>query len=404
MPARVTGPRPGQRTGLIRSLATEVVLGVPRYSTAASVRAEDNNVHWAKGGRMSMLADEVDVVIGIDTHKYTHTAAVLSASTAGVLAKMTVASATAGYEELYRLGQRYGERRAWSIEGTASYGAGLTEFLQARAERVIEMDHPNRAKRRNGVKNDEVDAVRAAREALARDKLAEPRCQGQRACLATLLCVRASAVEAAKQARTQFQSLVVTSPEPLRERLGKPKGLALLRAGADLADQDGDSPELRLMAGALRALARRALSLYQEAKSYQASMRTIVEEWHPELLAQSGVGTIVAATVLCAWSHPGRFRSEASFAMLAGSAPLDASSGLSTHHRLSRCGDRQLNRALHVVVITRWTKDKATIAYCQKRRADGKSDREIKRCLKRYVARSLFRLLESSSTGTETMT
>ena len=206
---------------------------------------------------MSMLADEVDVVIGIDTHKYTHTAAVLSASTAGVLAKMTVGSG--------------------GLPDTRSY----TGWASATA---------------------------------------------------------------IKQARTQFQSLVVTGPEPLQGRLGKLKGLALLRAGA-LADQDGDGPELRLMAGALRALARRALSLYQEAKSYQASMRTIVEAWHPELPAQTGVGTIVAATVLCAWSHPGRFRSEASFAMLAGSAPLDASSGLSTHHRLSRCGDRQLNRA-----------------------------------------------------------
>lgn len=348
---------------------------------------------------MSMLADEVDVVVGVDTHKHSHTAAVVSAATGGVLAKATVGATTAAYEELYSLAGSYEGRRAWSVEGTTSYGAGLTGFLQARGERVIEMDHPNRTKRRNGVKNDEVDAVRAAREALGRDKLAEPRAQGRRACLAALLCARASAVEAAKQARVQFQALVVTSPEALRAHFGGLKGLALLRAGAEVHENEGDSEDFRLMADALGSLARRALSLYQEAKRHQASIRTVVESWRPDLLSERGVGTIVAATVLCAWSHHGRFRSEAGFAMLGGVAPLEASSGQSNRHRLSRCGDRQLNRALHVVVITRWGRDKATIAYCERRRAEGKSDREIKRCLKRYVARSLFRLLETGSKG-----
>jgi transposase len=121
-----------------------------------------------------------------------------------------------------------------------------------------------------------------------------------------------------------------------------------------------------------------------------------VRAWHPELLDQCGVGPIVAATVLCAWSHAGRFRSEGAFASLAGTAPIPASSGMTTRHRLNRLGDRQLNRALHVVVINRLRCDPETRAYVERRRKEGKSDREIKRCLKRYVARQLYRQLEAS--------
>lgn len=344
---------------------------------------------------MTSLAEEVDVVIGVDTHKYTHTAAVVVARTAAVVTKVTVAADPVGYEELYRLGG-HGGRRAWSLEGTASYGAGLSRFLQERGERVVEIDHPQRPRRRDGVKSDEVDAVRAAREALGRDKLAEPRGPGRRACLAALLCTRASAVEAAKQARTQLQSLLVTGPEPLRAQLGRRRGMALLRAAAVVV-AEGEDLELQVTGEALRRLAQRALALYQEAKAHEAAIKAMVRAWHPELLDERGVGPIVAASVLCAWSHPGRLRGEASFATLAGVAPIDASSGMSPRRRLSRRGDRHLNSALHVVAVVRWRHDPATIAYCQRRRAEGKSDREIKRCLKRYIARSLFRLLESSS-------
>lgn len=146
----------------------------------------------------------------------------------------------------------------------------------------------------------------------------------------------------------------------------------------------------------MRSLARRSLALYEEAKVHETSLRRIVAAWHPELLDQQGVGPIVAATVLCAWSHSGRFASEAGFAALAGVAPIEASSGMTVRHRPSRSGDRQLNRAFHVVVMTRLRYDERTIAYAKRRSSEGKSDREIKRCLKRYVARSLFRLLESA--------
>ena len=119
-----------------------------------------------------------------------------------------------------------------------------------------------------------------------------------------------------------------------------------------------------------------------------------MRSWRPDLLEQPGVGPIVAATVLCAWSHPGRFRSEAAFAMLAGAAPIPASSGKTTRYRLNRYGDRQLNRALHTIALVRLRYDPATRAYADRRTAEGKTDREIKRCLKRYIARDLYRLLE----------
>jgi transposase len=345
---------------------------------------------------LTSLADQVDIVIGVDTHKHTHTAAVVSAGDLSVLEVLTVPATPEGYEQLAGLGG--GRRRAWSIEGTASYGAGLTRCLQQRGERVVEMDHPNRHKRRNGVKNDHVDAVRAAKEALGRDKLAEPRAGEARAALAVLASARASAVEAAKQARTQFHSLVVSGPDQLRARFRQKSTIGQLKLGAEL-DWGGTGADEAALAGALRCLARRALALYEEARAHEQAMRAVIEGWRPELLGRKGVGVIVAATVLCAWSHPGRFRNEAAFATLAGTAPIDASTGQSPRRRLSRYGDRQLNRAVHTVVVTRWRTDPATIAYAARRRAEGKSDREIRRCLKRYVARSLFRLLEHGDPG-----
>ena len=126
----------------------------------------------------------------------------------------------------------------------------------------------------------------------------------------------------------------------------------------------------------------------------QKAILAIVTAWRPDLLDQLGVGPIVAATVLAAWSHPGRCRNEAAFASLAGVAPIPASSGLTTRHRLNRCGDRQLNRAIHVIVLSRLRYDPETRAYVERRRAEGKTDREIRRCLKRYIARQLYRQLE----------
>jgi len=170
------------------------------------------------------------------------------------------------------------------------------------------MDHPSRTKRRDGVKNDEVDAIRAAREALGRDKLASPRAPGRRAALAGLLVTRASAVEGAKVARTQLQSLLVSGPEAIGARLSGLKGRPLLTAASRLRLRGGED-ELAIVTELVRSLARRALALYEEADAHEASIRRIVADCQPELLERRCVGPIVAATVLCVWSHPGRFAS-----------------------------------------------------------------------------------------------
>jgi transposase len=148
-------------------------------------------------------------------------------------------------------------------------------------------------------------------------------------------------------------------------------------------------------AATLRTLARRIQDLTSEASDHRQAILALVRAWRPDLLARPGVGPIMAATVLCAWSHPGRCRSDAAFAMLGGAAPIPASSGQTVRVRLNRSGDRQLNQALYTVVLTRLRTDPATRAYADRRRAHGKTNREIKRCLIRYVARQLYRLLET---------
>jgi transposase len=141
---------------------------------------------------------------------------------------------------------------------------------------------------------------------------------------------------------------------------------------------------------AMYATARRIRTL----EAVAAQLDRLVARLAPCLLGELGVGALTAAQLLVSWSHPGRVRSEAAFAMLAKVAPLEASSGRVTRHRLNRAGDRQLNRALHVIALTRLRQDPNTQRYVARRRAEGKSDKEIRRCLKRILARKLFRLMQ----------
>jgi transposase len=298
---------------------------------------------------------------------------------------------------------RHDGPRAWAIEGTNSYGAGLTRFLRERGEWVIELDRPNRTARRGGKKSDPLDAVRSAREALGRSDLGEPRAMGARAALGVLLSARRSAVEARTAAQRQIHALSVAAPESLRTRFRGKTGHQVVTIAARLRTNPAQDAETKTTVRVLRALAKRVLELEAETKEHEREMAAIVRAWRPELLEECGVGPVVAATVLCAWSHSGRFRSDGAFASLAGVSPIPASSGMTVRHRLNRRGDRQLNRALHVVVINRIRHDDATKAYVERRRAEGKSDREIKRCLKRYVARQLFRQLESPQVGLDAL-
>lgn len=343
---------------------------------------------------MSSLAELVDLVIGVDTHKHTHTAALVDAATGGKVAETTVAADAVGYQELLEWALGHGSRRAWALEGAGGYGAGLARFLSGAGERVVELDRPVRAARRHGAKSDSLDAVRAAREALAREHLAQVKTDGPRGQLAVLQTARRSAVEAATLAQRQLHALVIAAPEALRGLFRDQGTTAMVATATRLRPRGSWDPHTVSTATVLRALARRVTALKAEAADHERAIGQVVRAWRPDLLDQPGVGVIVAAQILISWSHPGRIRTEAAFAMLAGTAPIPASSGLRTRHRLNRSGDRQLNRALHVVALSRARYDARTRAYIERRRAEGKTDREIRRCLKRYIARDLYRQLE----------
>lgn len=343
---------------------------------------------------MGVLEGCVDHVIGVDTHRDSHTAAVVDAG-GGLHEVTTVASDAFGGRKLLAFAKEHAAgRRIWAVEGSGSYGAGLTSFLLERGEWVAELDRPRRPARRNGAKSDELDALRAAREALARDHLAQPRRRGEREALRVLLAAREGAVCARTQAIGLLKATVVSAPQGLRDQLrGRPTDEQVVRA-ARLRTSPSQSAEHRATVCALRAIARRVLALGAEAADHETQIELLVAEVAPVLLAEPGVGALTAARVLCAWSHKGRIRSEAAFASLAGTSPIPASSGQVVRYRLNRGGDRQLNRALQTIVLSRLAHHGPTKAYAARRTAEGKSPREIKRCLKRYLARHLFRLLE----------
>lgn len=345
-----------------------------------------------------MLADQADHVLGVDTHRDSHSVAVLAADTAVVQGQITVAASERGYRRLLRFAQESAPgRRAWAIEGTGSYGAGLAAFLHKQGELVLEIDRPRRPARRDHAKSDELDAIRAAKEALSREHLAQPRLRGDREALRVLLATRESAVRSKRAATSLLKALLVSAPTSLREGLRALPTREQFARAARLRINPAHNSEQRATIIAVRATARRALALETEALQLEREIEPIVTRIAPRLLAEMGVGPIVAAQILGAYSHNGRIRSEAAFAALAGTAPLPASSGQTVCHRLNRSGDRQLNRALHTIVLAHMRDDARTRAYTARRQAEGRSTREIRRCLKRYTARHLYRLLQTTT-------
>jgi transposase len=345
-----------------------------------------------------MVADVFDVVIGVDTHRDAHAFALVRCRDGVLVGEAQLPANRVGYRQALRLGRQSGRRRAWALEGTGSYGAGLTRFLAERGERVLEVERPAREGSRRRLKSDALDALRAARSALAEQPLAEPRAGDRREALRVLLQAREGAVAVRRAGLNQLRALVLTAPDELRARLRGQSRAALLASCLRLRPRPGQSPQRYATALALRAVARRVQQATNEAASLARELERLVAEHAPQLLALEGVGPISAAQVLVSWSHRGRLRTEAAFARLAGTPPIPASSGKIVRHRLDRGGDRRLNRALHTIVLTRQRTDPATQAYIARRNAEGKSQRDAVRLLKRYLARSLFRLLETMPT------
>ena len=341
-----------------------------------------------------MLDTMVEHVIGIDPDRDRVTAAVVDTATTGEQATAVFATTRSGYDQLLKwANQHTPARRAWAVEGTGSYGAGVTTYLAARGELVAEFNDPTPT--RDGAKTDALDARRAARQVLGRTWPAVPRTRGQREALRVLETTRQSAQNARVTAINALKALVITAPIDLRDQLRDLNTTALVTKTSKFRSGRSSGNELAATKQAMRSLARRIKTLTTEIAELRASIAELVTAVAPQLLQQYGIGPITAAQVYIAWSHPGRCRNEAAFARLAGVAPLEASSGQRTRHRLNRYGDRTLNHALYIIAITRTRTCPKTRAYITKRTSQGKTTREARRCLKRYIARHLYRLLEN---------
>lgn len=321
-----------------------------------------------------MLADEVEYVIGVDTHRDQHTLAVVVSPTGAVVGQSSIQTDRRGYEAALEVAVRHAVGvRLWAIEGAGHYGAGLARFLSDRGEAIVEVGRSSRAERRLQGKDDPLDAVRAARSVLAANAMTMPRAGERREALRVLLLARRSAVDVRRLALVQLRSVIVTAPESVREDLRHLPVGQLLRRCSRFRRSDSRTPDELAIVLVLRSLARRIEAATEEADELEREILGHVRALVPELLNEPGVGPIVSAQLIVTWSHRDRVRNEAAFARLAGVAPLPASSGLTTRHRLSRGGDRQLNRALHTVILHRRQHDPATMDYIARRVAEGKS-------------------------------
>jgi transposase len=280
------------------------------------------------------------------------------------------------------------------VEGTGSYGAGLARFLATHHQRVLEVNRPDRATRRRRGKSDPVDADAAARAVQAGEATGIPKAQdGTVEMLRALRVARQSAVKARTQAINAIKALLVTAPTELREQLADLPTSRLIGQAAALNPDKLATPTAAAML-ALHGLAQRDQHLDAEITLLTGTLDQLTATTAPTLRDLLGVGPDSAAALLItAGDNPGRLRSEAAFAALCGSSPVEASSGKTRRHRLNRGGDRQANAALHRIVIVRLRWHQPTRDYVAKRTAEGKTSKEIIRCLKRYVAREVFAVL-----------
>jgi transposase len=342
---------------------------------------------------------EVAVVLGVDTHLHFHVAVAVD-HLGRRLGESRVPTTVEGYERLLRWAEGFGPVSCAGVEGTSSYGAGFTRHLRAHGIEVLEVERPKRGQRssrRNRQKSDPSDAEAAARAVLAGEASGEPKSgDGSVEMIRTLRAARRSAVKARTQAANQLQGMRVTAPEQLRNRLRglSTKELVSVAARFRLGDNPSDVPAATRFA--LRSVARRYEALSSEIAELEEHLDRLVGQAAPELVALPGIGTDNAATLLIvAGDNPQRLRNEASFANLCGVSPIEASSGKVVRHRLNRGGNREANRALYMVCLARMRRDQRTQEYVARRTQEGKSKREIIRCLKRYVAREVYGVLIS---------
>jgi transposase len=341
---------------------------------------------------MSTIAeDDTRVIAGVDTHKEFHVAVVLD-ELGRKLDTETFPTTTRGYRDLTGWLCSFGEVLAIGVEGTASWGAGLSRHLRARGLNVIEVNQPDRHRRRRRGKSDRLDAEMAARTVLAGDASALPKAgDGPVEALRQLRLARSGAMKSRTAAANQLHSVCDTAPDQIRAQLRglttrrKVKLAARFRPGDPLTSTGGTKR-------ALVAIARRWLTLDAEITELDHAIKQILDTIARPLLAHHGVGYETAGALLCtAGDNPERLRTESSFAALCGTAPVPVSTGNSQRRRLNRAGDRRANSALWTVVMVRLRSRHApTVAYLERRVREGHSKRDAIRCLKRFAARELY--------------
>ena len=346
---------------------------------------------------MTIVEDRPVITAGVDTHADMHVAAALD-PVGGLLGVREFPATAAGYASLLSWLGEFGDVALVGVEGTGSYGAGLARHLAAASIRVVEVDRADRQDRHRQGKSDPLDAVSAARAAQSGRASGVPKGRdGAVEAIRALMVAKRSARHERTQAINQARALIVTGPDELRGRFAGHSPAALVDAIAALRPRPGDVPGYAIRV-ALRELGRRAQFLDAQLGRLDELIGPLVTARAPGLLSLHGVGPDTAALLLvAAGDHPERLRSESSWAHLCGVAPIPASSGKTSRHRLNRGGNREANHALWRIVITRMSSHPATRAYTARRSKEGLSKKEIIRCLKRYVAREVYHQLRHSA-------
>jgi transposase len=349
--------------------------------------------------RRSKRPNKRRIVGGVDTHADTHHAAV-ELMNGGRIADAQFPATAEGYTRLLAWMGGFGRLHAVGVEGTGSYGAGLSRYLRGEGVTVVEVNRPDRRQRRNAGKSDPLDAYSAADAVLAGRARALPKgSDGIAESIRVLHLTRAGAIKARTAAINELRALLVTAPAELREHLTGKSTPALISASARLRPGADLTGPLHATKSALRALAHRHQHLTTEIDDLNLHLKALITQARPELLTIHGVGPETAAQLLITCGdNPDRLTTPAAFAALCGVAPIPASSGKTNRHRLSRGGDRQANRALYLITITRMSHCARTKAYITRRTAEGKTKPETIRCLKRYIARELYKALTSTNT------
>jgi transposase len=337
------------------------------------------------------------VVIGVDTHKDAHVAVALD-GLGRRIGDTTIPTTAAGYRKLVAWADSLGEVECFGVEGTGSYGAALARHLRGCARRVVEVIRPNRQTRRRNAKSDPADAEAAARAVISGEATGIPNSADDLVEMIRVLRVaRSTAQKARTAAINALKSLVITAPVELREQL---RGLSNSQLSLTAARLRPGPLATTTAANktALRALAGRYQALDVELAELDAALAELTAKASPKLLDTFGVGPETAGALLvAAGDNPDRLRCEAAFAMLCGASPVEASSGKTVRHRLNRGGDRQANAALYRIVIVRMRYHEPTRANVERRTAQGLSKPEIIRCLKRYVATEIYRILQDAA-------